>query len=513
MKRFSFIAFILVLTLVFGACVNGSRDSGDAVPEEKGKDLVPAVSEPDDPAPTEPDNSSPGTIVGYERVIRLKSGNTITYTGEKDQKIVVNITSDNSSKTVSTNIPSFPSLSLDEGRFAYLAPFEWEMLSEIFIYDFETGSNRCVLTLDDIKSNKNIRNDFTPKYLLWLDNRYLLAVIQYAYGTVTQGGDVYILDTEDNTIVPLIKTFGREEISELAIDGGFLLLDVNTLDCSTQETVKMKMAVTIDDIYEAIRYRRLIIGMFLAEDIPMIDKLLSEKKEPVFQPGAPFKEKKADLDGDGKDDVIKFQTIDEYRNEFFLSINDVKILGMGDNVEDNFYITDINTADGIKEIAVQEYGPSDDLATSFYYFNGKEIVFMGKIGGLAIQDGNIKGDGKLTATERSDFLQTWFYTKEYKLSDSHLLEAEKADFYENRYKDQVLVMKKQLKLYKSPGGSDISVTLNPGDKIRMPGSDAIEWCLAENERGQQGWFAVDGLTVRELDMDASEVFEGLCYAD
>lgn len=221
---------------------------------------------------------------------------------------------------------------------------------------------------------------------------------------------------------------------------------------------------------------------------------------------------KIDLNGDGITDTIKFSIDDPYKNNYTLSVNDVILPAMGDNLDGYCKIVDIDTKDKIKEIIVCESGPSGDYATAFYYYDGKRLIPMGKIqGALSNKALKINGSGIIKTTTRGKILQTWFYPDTYIIGAKHLLKHIDQDTYQMNTKVKV---KKALALQKSRNNKQTTFILKPGEEATILSSDNKEWCLVRNSKGEQGWFAVDDyIKIRRTGLPASEFFEGLCNAD
>ena len=228
-----------------------------------------------------------------------------------------------------------------------------------------------------------------------------------------------------------------------------------------------------------------------------------------------------DLNSDGIQDKIILTLEDSYHNKYALQVNDLIIDTLGDNIEPNFNIIDIDASDKYKEIAVSEYGPSSDDATTFYFFNGKEIIPMGKIGGFfgiyysygndAMGEMKINGSGEISTRTRGKILQTWFYQDEFRLSDKHLLLNVPKDLYKMNTEVEVI---KEISLQKSRNDTAAVLSLKPGEKATIVSSDNRTWCLVRNDEGETGWFAVVGYdTIKNIGLSASEVFNGLCHAD
>ena len=59
-------------------------------------------------------------------------------------------------------------------------------------------------------------NQITPKTMVWIDEERIFVIIGYAHGTVTTGGELYILNIKENTLTPIIEELAiREEISDI----------------------------------------------------------------------------------------------------------------------------------------------------------------------------------------------------------------------------------------------------------------------------------------------------------
>ena len=213
------------------------------------------------------------------------------------------------------------------------------------------------------------------------------------------------------------------------------------------------------------------------------------------------KEALIDLNYDGKKDKIVL-VCEEYGQEFILKINDSSVRGEGDGLEGVFYIYDIDNSDKFKEIAITEVGPSDDYATAFYAYDGKNIIFVGKIAG---SDYSIKvdGSGTLITEERGRVLHTWFYDAYYKLDGNHVLYNVPQELYTMNTK---VTLMKEITLQKSRTDKSVSAVLKVGEKAVITVTDNVKWCKLETASGKSGWFSVEGIY-------GGEFFEGLSYAD
>lgn len=160
---------------------------------------------------------------------------------------------------VNNDFPSLPSESPDKSKIAYLSPYEWEVLSNVYIFDTATRKNKIVLSVDDVKNNKSIKEQSTPKKVIWLDNDHLLLIIQFAFGTVVQGGDLYSIDLSDNEITQLTKMEKYTEITDIYLENGRLAASIiKFTDENMTKYDKYKSLIQIGELYEAIKNKTVI---------------------------------------------------------------------------------------------------------------------------------------------------------------------------------------------------------------------------------------------------------------
>lgn len=179
----------------------------------------------------------------YTRVYKLEKDISIYYTDKKEIFI------DNGIKEqcINKDSASFPKLSPDGRRLAYISPHEFEALGELHIYDIEKNEETTVIKIGDIESQDMVKS------VEWLDDRYLVTIIGYAYGTVSQGGNLYIYDMIDGKLTLILSPEEkRKEIKDFTIKYPEIIVDIAVHNEKfTDYTVEQKI-IKIQDILDSI---------------------------------------------------------------------------------------------------------------------------------------------------------------------------------------------------------------------------------------------------------------------
>lgn len=90
---------------------------------------------------------------------------------------------------------------------------DFEGINRLVIEDLETGKFTIYKYRYEGEQN-------TPKDIEWIDENRLYVIIGYAYGTVTMGGNLYILNVEDHSITPVFEdSTNKEEIMTIGANG------------------------------------------------------------------------------------------------------------------------------------------------------------------------------------------------------------------------------------------------------------------------------------------------------
>jgi hypothetical protein len=230
-----------------------------------------------------------------------------------------------------------------------------------------------------------------------------------------------------------------------------------------------------------------------------------------------------DLDGDGKPDRVVFEG-SPGGYAFTVTVNGIRYDGDGDHISGKFEIVDIDSTDGLREIAIPQSGPSDDYSTTFLIYRQGKIQKIGKIPGT--YDLKVDGAGIIHTMVRGKILHTWFFPGAFVLDKKHIPHMVEQPLYpmetpyvgERGYLRYTMgtecTTKQSFQLRASPTDSTIVRTLNPGEKFKIMASDNKRWCVVQTSMGTWGWFEVVRYNkVVPLGIEAGELMDGLCMAD
>ena len=212
-----------------------------------------------------------------------------------------------------------------------------------------------------------------------------------------------------------------------------------------------------------------------------------------------------DLNGDGAAETVRvwLEQPAEYELRLNLSINGKSftdtlyaLRGYFDCPDDAWWaITDLDKGDKFLEIAVQDWGPSDDLTTSFFRYDGKTLEGLGSVEGfLCFQSGagdvSLLGDGTVRSYMRLDVLQTWWASVLYAVDADGKFAPVPQDFYASTRDDQQTELLCDLYGYDAPDGT--RRLLPEGTKARIVGTDNESWVKITLSDGGDRWLKLTG---------------------
>ena len=224
-----------------------------------------------------------------------------------------------------------------------------------------------------------------------------------------------------------------------------------------------------------------------------------------------------DLDGDGRDEAVSFQADSDHMGgaccSFAITVDGVRYPHHGVGIVRPAFVVDIDSTDTYHEIAVEEYGPSDDDATYLFRYDHGALVEIGELPGRqrnGVGDLVIDGSGVITGRCRGNLLQTWFYPCRFQVGTDGRLEQEREQWHPVRTPLTVL---QPIDLRAAPDDGRVVARLRPGDKVTLVASDDERWSMIEFADGQRGWFEVSNIDILPDGRRAGEVFEGFVIAD
>lgn len=236
-----------------------------------------------------------------------------------------------------------------------------------------------------------------------------------------------------------------------------------------------------------------------------------------------------DLDGDGDQEYIFYSAItnNESANQSLSFIVDDKeyVNMLEDEIylltpADRYYITDLDVMDSYREIALLDYGPSEDLVSYFFRYEDKELHYIGSATGLVGDERfQMDGMGRIVTSGRLQVLQTWYAPFRYALNLDGKIELLPDELYfPYQYSDsEKVTLLKEIILYEERDFSSKKIKMLPSDaRITFTKTDNLEWVYLEREDGISGWLNLtyyDSLRYGEDGTMYEEVFSGLLYAD
>ena len=234
-----------------------------------------------------------------------------------------------------------------------------------------------------------------------------------------------------------------------------------------------------------------------------------------------------DLDEDGIDESLCYQVTEVEKEgdgdyEATFTIDDM-VYDLGDydvsmvNPEtSNYYLTDISPYFEGLEIAVMDYGPSDDLVTHFFTYDGA-LHFLGTVSGFPFKElGDIDGfaeQGTVKGRIRTDIIcscygyANWWYDYENK----------KLVFQDTGYYQMLPNGAHELSV-ELPVYHDMSVeslkTIVPAQReVYFILTDGKEWIQVKGKDGSSGFVHIVNGEIEGLGKKAEEVFSNLQMFD
>ena len=209
----------------------------------------------------------------------------------------------------------------------------------------------------------------------------------------------------------------------------------------------------------------------------------------------------ADFNGDGRDETVRVwleAPMDSWGFNVHLTIDGTALtdelltLKPFFDAPDEFFwlVTDVDEADGVLEFALQDWGPSDDLTTHFFRYDGERLSYLGNVEGFFYFEGHdasasVLGGGRVRSELRLSVLQTWWAMTEYALGADGKFAPVPQDFYTSTATDQQTTL--QCALYGWADRDGQPAVLPAGTTAQIVGTDNVRWVLLRLADGSDCW--------------------------
>ena len=129
---------------------------------------------------------------------------------------IIEIAPNGKTEVISDEFPSRPIISPNNLYSSYIAPLEWEVPGNLYVYDLKNGENRVCIEPD---SHGN-----TPKFVQWLNNEVLLVLIGFAHGTVSIGGNLFKYHIIKDELTQITDYPSEIQVTKIKLTDDFVIL-------------------------------------------------------------------------------------------------------------------------------------------------------------------------------------------------------------------------------------------------------------------------------------------------
>ncbi len=159
---------------------------------------------------------------------------------DNSHESLIEVTPDGKRNVISDEFPSGPTFSPNGKHATYIAPLEWEVPGDLYLYNLENGKNIKLITPDE---EQNI-----PKYAIWLNDKTIAVIIGFGHGTVSIGGNVFTYNIENSELKQITNYPGEIQITKIELKGELLLLrGIKYIDEILNEFEDFKAEMIVND--------------------------------------------------------------------------------------------------------------------------------------------------------------------------------------------------------------------------------------------------------------------------
>lgn len=182
-----------------------------------------------------------------------------------------------------------------------------------------------------------------------------------------------------------------------------------------------------------------------------------------------------------------------------------------------YYLVDLDKNDKYIEIAVVDYGASDDSSTYFLRYDNKEVTYLGVITGSV--DGGLCeffGDGIIKSEIYSNILETSRLEGTFQLKDGKIKEVKQEWYSKNINRKNSHEILKEVTVYtENNTESETKVLTNADGPVNFVATDNEQWVQLETQDGSIYYLHMTGFTEIESGdtiEEATEIFANLMLA-
>jgi hypothetical protein len=128
---------------------------------------------------------------------------------------------------------------------AYIEPFEWEEVGNLFVRYNKTG------TINQLTHYAPTRSS-TPKALTWFDDTLLLVIEGYTWGTCTVGGSLFLVNIRDGRFYDIFRPPVRQEVAEVSKQNNNIILRIASWDDDYMEYDLSTKVMSADSVILSI---------------------------------------------------------------------------------------------------------------------------------------------------------------------------------------------------------------------------------------------------------------------
>lgn len=185
---------------------------------------------------------------------------------------------------------------------------------------------------------------------------------------------------------------------------------------------------------------------------------------------------------------------------------------------DRFFITDLDTGDLVREIAIPDAGDGNEKATWYFQYQDSKLKYVGVLPGYPDDEISKRdGIGNVMAEGRLSLLQTWYATVSFTLRDGKLEEVPQSWYIPIQNIQKAVTLKRELTVYARPDRKANTVTIKPSRQtVTFPSTDNEHWVQMRLTNGTEGWiYMKDSETILSdgKELARTEVFKNLNLED